>query len=303
MIVELAKVTRAGRVESIHYGHACLLSKNDSLKVWGDENFSCFTRSIIKPIQAKIAVDILADDLTEEEIAIGCSSHSANDEALVSVKHLLGKFSNKEENLICGLYNGSGKVLKSRLHHNCSGKHALMLAACRKKSYSVNDYDSPEHPLQLKIFEELLRLSEESNIPIAVDGCGLPTFYLSLKAMAKIFCKISAEPGYQRLIKAMNKYPELIAGAKNFDTLLMKKYPNQFLAKAGAEGLMATVNLQTGEALIIKIIDGSTRAKSFIANHFIEELSWISRNSLAIERLIYNSRQAAVGEFVSDVKA
>ncbi len=297
MVAELAKVLRADAVESIHYGHACLFSKSGLAQIWGDENFYCFTRSIIKPIQAKVSLIDLDNAVSNEDIAIGSASHSGNEEARLLVRDLLNKFANVESNLKCGTFVTKHKNLESRIHHNCSGKHSLMLAACKKQNYSIDNYDDLKHPLQQKILQELQRLSGKDSIRTAIDGCGLPTFYLAIKDMAKTFYNLITDPDYQRIISAMNQFPFIVGGEEQFDSLLMNKYPNKFLAKGGAEGLMVVCNLEKQESLLIKIIDGSSRAKAFITNKFLEELNWIEKKSIPIDINIYNSRKEIVGTY------
>lgn len=297
MVAELAKVLRADAVESIHYGHACLFTKDGAEKAWGDENFRCYTRSIIKPIQSKVALADLDNAVSDEDVAIGCASHSGGETARNLVMDLLTKFGNHETDLKCGTYVSTNKNLASRIYHNCSGKHSLILAACKKQNYPMINYDDLNHPLQQKTLEEIKCLSGESSIATAIDGCGLPTFYLSIKSMAKTFYNLINDPAYQRIISAINQFPFVIGGEEQFDSLLMNKYPNKFLAKGGAEGLMAICNLEKHEALIIKIIDGSSRAKAFISRKFLEELNWIEKGSITLDTNIYNSRKEIVGSY------
>src|SRR5690348_17995335 len=42
----------------------------------------------------------------------------------------------------------------SDLYHNCSGKHAGMLAVCRARGWPTEGYRLPEHPLQQEILRE-----------------------------------------------------------------------------------------------------------------------------------------------------
>ena len=73
----------------------------------------------------------------------------------------------------------------------------------------------------------------------------------------------------------MCRYPLLIAGPKNIDSQVMQASEGKLIAKGGAEGMMMVSNLETQEVLIIKIMDGSNRAKPTITLGFLEELGWL----------------------------
>lgn len=295
MVIELAQIRRGNQTESIHFGHLCLINSDLQVDTFGSDFFSCYTRSIIKPLQAKISLDILGDSLSNQDLAIASSSHLATDESLDLVKNLLSKFHNTEESLLCGTNTESGKSLSSRLHHNCSGKHSLMLATCKKQAWSVDNYDHIDHPIQQLILAEIKRLTNINHIETAIDGCGLPTFYLSLEQMALCFLNLIKDKDYKRIINAMNQFPFASGGFKQIDSLLMHHYPNRFLAKGGAEGLMMVANLKSFEVLIIKIIDGSSRAKSCITRSILEQLNWIEHDSIPLDSNIYNSNKTTVG--------
>jgi L-asparaginase II len=176
-----------------------------------------------------------------------------------------------------------------------------MIAASKKQGWDINSYHDLNHPLQQAIKNELIRLyaaAEGDDAQIgsktAVDGCGISTFYLSLKQMARIFTKMLTDPAYVEIIRAMKEYPLIIGGTRQIDSLLMKNSSN-LIAKGGAEGLMMIANLEKQEVLVIKIIDGSSRAKSVISLAFVESLGWIESGLIKLDNSIYNSRNERVG--------
>ncbi len=295
-LVELAKIYRGNEIESIHYGIAVLAKANQIEKSWGDEKFSCFTRSIIKPIQAKVSKDILGEELSGASLAIACSSHTAELEQISQVKALMNRYSIQESDLYCGIHSSGSKQLKSPIENNCSGKHSAMIAACKKQGWDCRHYFESNHPLQEAITAELKRLlGSQSSIPSGIDGCGLPTYFLSLSDMAKIFASMINDTAYKEITQAMQDYPELIGGKKQIDTLLMQN-SNKLIAKGGAEGLMLIANLSNKEALVIKIIDGSSRCKAASSLAFAEGLGWIEKNLIKIDDAIYNTRNDKVGK-------
>ena len=298
--IELAQVIRSNAVESIHYGHICLLDNRSRIKFWADANFTCFTRSCIKPIQAKISKDLLEAELKDEYLAIACGSHMAEEEQMLVVHKFMDKFNISASEIQCGSLSNSRGELSSNLKHNCSAKHIAIIAACKKQGWDSNKYLEAEHPYNQLLLEELKRLSGLKNIQVGNDDCGLPSFYMSLADMAQCFLNMSQDSEYEEIISTMNKFPFLIGGQKQIDSLLMNKYPNKFLAKGGAEGLMMVCNLENKQSLIIKIIDGSNRAKAVITSKVLEELGWIDEAILQ-SKTLFDSKSVAIGTIKSSL--
>ncbi len=307
-IIQLAKVYRGSEPESFHYGIAVLANQAGLKQAWGDVNFSCYTRSIIKPIQTKVSQELLGMKLSGVELAMTTASHNAEPQQLAEVKALMTKFAIAESDLHCGIYSSPHHKLDSPIKHNCAGKHTLMIAACKKQGWDIKTYYSPEHPIQQAIIKELIRLhgndetteASKRGFQTAVDGCGIPTYFLSLQQMAKVFVNMLHDPAYQLIIQAMRDYPLIIGGAKQIDSLLMQQSSN-LIAKGGAEGLMMIANLQEQEVLVIKIIDGSSRAKAVISLAFAEALSWIEKDLISVDNAIYNSRNDIVGSIRASI--
>jgi L-asparaginase II len=207
------------------------------------EDFHCFLRSSLKPIQAIPLVDAY-DDLTDSEIAIACASHQAEPAQLDAVRELLARSRTEIDDLECGTQDGRPD---GRLGHNCSGKHAGMLASCRANGWPLHPYRDPAHPLQRRI-TELVGSTET-----AIDGCGVPTFAMPLSRMAQLFT--TTPP---RVAEAMSARPELVGGALADDTDLMRALPG-WIAKRGAEGLLCARSPE-GVGWAFKVEDGASRA-------------------------------------------
>ena len=96
-----------------------------------------------------------------------------------AVKLLLARSWSSEDDLECGPVEGS------RLRHNCSGKHAGMLAVCAARGWPREDYRLPDHPLQQEIVALVAEAAgAKKGLPTAIDGCGVVTFALPLENMA-----------------------------------------------------------------------------------------------------------------------
>jgi L-asparaginase len=276
-------VERGGVVESRHRVHAVSVRDGDAVEARGDPELITFMRSAAKPLQALLVVREYPD-LAEEEIAIASASHGARPEQLDAVKALLARAWASEEELECGPVDGS------RLRHNCSGKHAGMLAVCAARSWPRENYRLRGHPLQEAILTEIGEIAAvpAGEMPLAVDGCGVVTFALSLRRMALAFARLARgeREGAERIVAAMTAHPELVEGPGWAATEVMLALPGA-VAKGGAEGLLC-VGLSDGTGMAFKVEDGATRAVLPAAAHV---LGIAAHEEAAIE----NSRGDEVG--------
>ena len=271
-------------VESRHRVHVVRLDPEGAVvEAHGDPGLVTFMRSAAKPIQALLLVRSY-DDLAPEDIAIASASHGARAEQLAAVRELLSRAGASEEDLECGPVDGS------RLKHNCSGKHAGFLCVCAAQGWPFEGYRLREHPLQREVLaavDEAARL-DGGLIPVAVDGCCVPTFGLSLEQMAASFGRLVRNEldGAERVVSAMGAHPALVEGPGWAATELMQAIPGA-VEKGGAEGVLC-VGLEDGSALGLKVEDGSSRAALAAAAAMLD---------LADLRVstIRNSRGEAVG--------
>lgn len=246
-------VTRGSLVESRHRVDAVLVRSGEVVEAWGDPALVAFVRSAAKPLQALPLVPLR---LPEEELAIACASHEALPEQLVVVRALLERAGVSKDDLECGAERGS------RLRHNCSGKHAGFLLVARERGWDLEGYRLAEHPLQQEIRRLVAAAAgrPEEDIATATDGCGVPTFALSLLEMARVFAGLArGEPeGADVVVRAMTAHPALVGGPVSVDTLVMRALPGA-VAKRGAEGVLC-VGLPNGDGVALKVEDGGHRA-------------------------------------------
>src|SRR5919204_2495831 len=281
-------VRRAGVVEARHRVHAVAVEDGAVVAEAGDASLVAFMRSSSKPLQA-IPAARSRDDLDDRDLAIASASHLADDVQLAAVRALLAKAPAHEEELECG----TGGTPPSKLKHNCSGKHAAMLAVCRARGWRSEGYRLEGHRVQ----REMLSIHAEAaevvadEIPTAVDGCGVVTFALPLERMAHAFSRLSRLNGGERVVAAMRAHPDLIRGPQAADTRLMKALPG-WIAKGGAEGLLCAAG--DGLGLALKADDGNGRALAPAAAAFLGRLG---RDVPDLEVLpLENSRGERVGE-------
>jgi L-asparaginase len=282
-------VRRGGVVEAAHTVHAVAVRDGTVVEAAGDSNRVMFLRSSAKPFQALPLVRA-RNDLASEEIAIASASHLASSEQLAAVRSLLEKAPAREDELECG-------AEPTPLQHNCSGKHAGMLALCRTKGWASGGYRLATHPVQHGCLHEVAVAADvdPDEIPTAVDGCGVLTFALPLERMALMFARLEQIDGGARVASAMRAHPELVRGPIAADSLLMRELEG-WTAKGGAEGLLCASG-PGGLGLALKVEDGSMRAMRPALAELLRRLGF-ETGELGIEPL-ENSHGEIVGEVVT----
>jgi L-asparaginase II len=243
-------VRRGDVVESTHRVHAVAVHDGRVVEAAGDPELECFFRSSAKPFQA-LPLARAYDDLDARELAIASASHLALPDQLEAVRLLLDRAGATEDDLECG-------PEPTRLEHNCSGKHAGMLALCRARGWPFEGYRLAGHPVQEACRAELAAAAEVDGMATAVDGCGVVTFAMTLERMAHAFSRLESLGGGARVAAAMREHPELIRGPGGPDTVLMQRLQG-WTAKGGAEALLCAVSSE-GLGVVVKVEDGGPRA-------------------------------------------
>jgi L-asparaginase II len=140
----VVEVRRNGVVEARHRVHAVAVRGGAVVAEAGDGSLTCFMRSASKPLQALPLARARAD-LEDADLAIASASHHATPEQIAAVRALLAKADATQDDLELGLQEGRPP---ERIFHNCSGKHAGMLALCRARGWATRGYRLPRHPVQ-----------------------------------------------------------------------------------------------------------------------------------------------------------
>jgi L-asparaginase II len=249
----LVAARRGGTVESVHRVHAVAVRDGEVVSSAGDPGLVTFFRSSAKPIQALLLVRA-RPDLDDRLVAIACASHRAEPEQIAAVRDLLAAAPASEHDLEVGLQEGRPP---QPIYHNCSGKHAGMLAVCHARAWPTAGYRLPDHPLQQAILEEITDAAGQAPAT-GVDHCSVVTFALSLERMADVFSRLGEREGATRILSAMRAHPELIGGEGSLDTQLMQSHPG-WLAKGGAEGLICGITAD-GAGFAVKTEDGAFSA-------------------------------------------
>ncbi|HYU25088.1 MAG TPA: asparaginase [Thermoanaerobaculia bacterium] len=310
-MITLATVYRGSHVESFHTGSIAVVDSLGRLLAFaGDPALRTCLRSAAKPFQAIPLLEYGGAeefDLSGEEIALTCGSHGGEPIHVSTAAALLRKGELDEEDLLCGAHppydekaaaelRASGDA-PSPLHNNCSGKHAGMLLATKVMDVPSARYIDAEHPLQVLMRSTLADFAGLSpdEIPIAIDGCGVPAFYLSLQRAALAYARLMVAASLERysesaanVVEAMTAFPYYVGGAWTITTPLMQAFGGELLAKEGAEGFYAIgiapamaatltdrlkVADDTSVAIALKIHDGSmTRGRNPVILRTLELL-------------------------------
>ena len=274
------QLLREGIVESVHQVHVAVAdSRGRVLSAAGDADTASFIRSSLKPFQAMAVISTGALDvfkLTDKDLAVICGSHQGRTEQARQVCGILWRADLEPTCLQCPVPAGK----KSPLQHNCSGKHAGMLAVCKQQSWELNTYLHRNHPVQkliLSRFASLLGMPSDEFIG-AHDDCGAPTYFMQLRQMATLYAKLSSGENLEmeRIVRAMTHHPEMVSGPGGFDTELMRLTDGEILSKSGAEGIQCISRVGEGMGIALKVLDGSKRAKYAAALHVLRQLGWIS---------------------------
>jgi len=282
-------VHRGETVESRHRVHAVAVQDGTVVAEAGEGGLVTFMRSSAKPIQA-LPLSRALPELGEKELAIACASHQALPEQLDAVRSLLARAPAGEDELECGAEGDPPEPIR----HNCSGKHAGMLALCRAHGWDSRGYRRPDHPCQRAVLAEVARATDlgEDELETGTDGCGVVAYALPLERMALAFARLERLDGGDRVAAAMRAHPALIRGPDGVDTNLMRAREG-WIAKGGAEGLMCAAG-PSGLGLAVKIEDGSSRATGPALAAFLTRLGF------AVPKLerkpVTNSRGEVVGE-------
>ena len=281
----VVEVTRGEVVEARHQVHAVGVRDGRIELAAGDPGLVTFLRSSAKPLQA-LPVVRARPDLDDEQVALLCASHRATTEQVTVVRRILAAAPATEDDLECG-------PEPTRIEHNCSGKHAGFLALCRSQGWPTAGYRLPAHPCQQMMLREVAGAAERppASIETAIDGCGVPTFALSLEQAAHAFTRLPSLDGGERVVRAMRAHPHLLRGPVAADAALIRALDG-WVAKGGAEGLFCAASSE-GLGIALKVTDGAFRAIAPALAFILSQLG-LEAPGIAAEEVV-NSRGEHVG--------
>jgi len=321
-LVPLVENYRGGTLENVHFGAVAVCDTHGRvLAAAGEPHWVTFTRSTLKALQALSFMQsggARALGFTPQNLALMCASHSGEPMHVEQVQWMLDKAGVTYKRLQCGCHvpyyveQGVGPApahIDERMH-NCSGKHAGMLAHCVASGWSLDDYLEPAHPLQRSIRSHVARATglEESQLKMGIDGCSAPNYAMPISALARAYARLASGQrdgefgaSFAPLADAMKAYPELVSGTGRSDLAFMRAGRGDWVIKVGAEGVQAVASVSRGQAFAIKIADGNKTALAAATVAVLGQLGWL--DELQREELrpwrgedILSVRGAKVGE-------
>jgi L-asparaginase II len=298
----LVDVFRGDVVESFHRGALAVTDPRGRIVLTlGDIDRPIFPRSAVKLLQALALVESGAADqfgLNDDELALACSSHSGEPAHVRVAASMLAKAGLTPASLECGVHwpkhDAAFRALAasgqepSPLHNNCSGKHAgFVCLACAMSEAGADraafckGYVEPEHPVMRAVTAALEAVTGMNSrlAPRGIDGCSIPTFGISLRALALGFARVGSGVGLhagharaaKRLRAAIARSPFMVGGTDRFDTLVMQHLGERVCCKVGAEGVYCAALPALGLGVAIKLDDGNTaRAAEVVMACLIE---------------------------------
>lgn len=320
----LVEVTRGEWVESRHRGAIAVADAAGRL-VWsaGDVDRPVFGRSSLKMLQALPLVETGAADafaVSPAELALACASHSGQPVHVRTVEAWLGRIGCDETCLACGAHMPVNEAAArelilagrppSRLHNNCSGKHAGFLTVARHLGVPIEGYERPDHPVQRLALAAMAGMAgiEPSSLRVAVDGCAAPAPAFPLRGLATAVARIADPSGLsparaqaaRRLDAAVKANPLMVAGEGRACTAIITAAAGAASVKTGAEGVFVAVLAELGLGVALKVDDGAGRASETAVAALLGVLGVVPPADPAIAGLaeapILNTRGQVVGE-------
>lgn len=334
---QLVEVRRGSITESWHRGHVIAIEPDGNVvaHLGVPQTTVTFLRSAAKPFQAlPLLTSGAADrfDFTDREVALACASHNGEPIHTELVTSMLEKIGLGPDALKCGVHEPYGveaaRVLRERgeapnvLHNNCSGKHAGMLALALYLGAPIETYNRAENPVQLAVGKAVSQFTgvPVEDMAVAVDGCAVPVFGMTIKTMALAYARLVSPPlsfdnatrrACERIVHVMSSYPELIGGTSDrLDTEIMRAATGRLISKVGAEGVY-TAGIKPceewprGLGVALKIEDGDDRrARPTVVVESLRQLGVLKDESLeAVARYAFFPVLNRPGDVVGEIVA
>ncbi|MFA5890229.1 MAG: asparaginase [Actinomycetota bacterium] len=273
----VVEVVRSGVCESVHLLDVVVVDgAGNVVASAGDPSCPAAFRSSAKPIQARASIRSGWVPVDDSALAIACASHGGEPAHVAAVRAILTAAGLPEAALACPpdvpVDPAAALAVSARaaIYHNCSGKHAAMLAASIAAGWSPERYLEPDHPVQQAVRELVAELFGTRPREL-VDGCGAPTVVAELAVLARAFLRLDGGPE----AAAMRAHPFLIGGTRRVDTDVMTAVP-ALLVKSGAEGLTCVAGPGIGIAL--KARDGAARPRGPALLYVLNALGLIDQS-------------------------
>ncbi|MCF7886165.1 MAG: asparaginase [Candidatus Marinimicrobia bacterium] len=308
--MKLTTTKYRGKVaENCHVANAVAVnSKGEVLFSAGEENFPAFMSQTADYIRLVTLLEEKIDeeyDLDDEELAILASMHRGEDKFTKRIKSILSKIDLSSEDLLCPEQKPDDNSSYERLiiqgkrptqvHNPSSGVHAGMLALEKQIEGSTGSYDSFNHPVQAKYLDTVKNYANTEKIYREIDDTGIPTFSLSLKNIASIYCSlIKKEDEYlQRVADIIIKNVDNVFSNGTFNHEFTEVMKGNALASSNKNGLQVA-GIKTRDDFVgiaIQVLSGDGKAGSSMLLELMKHLKMIGEPKLKKLRKFYQPEQ------------
>lgn len=301
--IPMVEITRGGRVESLHHGHAVICDGTGAvIRAWGDPGTVIYPRSSCKMIQALPLMESgVGAALSDAQVALACASHQGAAVHTDMVARWLADLGLSDDDLRCGAHEPydtdarNGLVLAHekpcQMHNNCSGKHAgfLMMTQAMKAG---PEYTDITHPLQQAILQVTQEVTDEASPGFGIDGCSAPNHACTIHGLARAMGRfaVASDSGnararaMHRLTHAMHAHPDLVAGEGRACTELMRAVTVPVALKTGAEGVYIGILPTLGLGIAVKIADGNARGAEAVITGLLIHLGLLDAGHPAAQK-------------------
>jgi L-asparaginase II len=293
----LIQTERGGFAECHHFGAIAVVNRQGQLLAQaGDPRVMTFSRSTLKAFQALPFMQAGGPahfGWTQSHVAMLCASHNGEAMHVEQVQGMLDKAGLHYKTLQCGCHvpyhvelgvPGQAPAPYDERNHNCSGKHTGFLAYCQQHGLPQANYLDMTHPLQQAVRRDVALATDwpEDQLKVGIDGCSAPNYALPLAHLALGYARLASGAedsrfgeSYAQLSEAMTSFPELVSGSLRNDEAFMRAGKGDWVTKVGADGVQTIASKSRGEALALKIMDGSKPALFAASVEAMDQLGWL----------------------------
>ena len=307
---------RGDIIEKRHRIHAVAMQGDTILLQCGNSDLITPMRSAAKPFMVWPQIETSKKcgiNLTDKQIALMVSSHNGELDHRNEVNSILALSNSTADDLFCGThfpffdwlytdYFMEKDTAKRQLFHNCSGKHAGMLLLAELTGNSKKNYYEACHPVQKSIInsvKDILRITEYDYFSLALDGCGVPTYCVSLQKIAASYKLLCKDERLCRVLTAVLNEPHMIAGSERIETDIIRNC--HFFAKSGSGGIFCVLVPNEDISIALKAEDGDDDAAEAAAAEILDVLGLLTPDNKEIlegyrRSIIYTSTGVFAGQ-------
>lgn len=318
------EVWRGDVVESEHVVDAVVADASGGLASrWGEQDRGVIPRSAIKAVQALPLVASGAAealDVSGEELALACSSHSGEPAHVQAVQDWLARIGFDGEVLECGPDRPIGQaaadalvrsgVERAPVHNCCSGKHSGFIATALHMNEDVAGYLDPSSKVQQRVQAAMKAMTDVDLADQApgIDGCGIPVFEFPLIALAKAMARLvdrsslgaTLGEAAGRIATTLPSRAWWVAGSGRAEVLVTDSAQQALIVKGGAEGVFMGALPEQGLGFALKARDGAARAVAAALDAMLVAEGVLDER--ALDGVIRNKAGNASGRLVAHLR-